>query len=61
MLVTRGPGGERHYLLASENGGSVAAEVLPFVAEPVRVRGSLDRLGSDLRVLRIDPGDLERL
>ncbi|MCB9592529.1 MAG: hypothetical protein H6719_07340 [Sandaracinaceae bacterium] len=61
VLVTRGPAGETHYLLASEAGGSVADDVLPFVAEPVRVRGSLERLGSDLRILRIDPTDIERL
>lgn len=61
VLVTRGRGGEAHYLLASEAGGSVAAEVLPYVAEPVRVRGSLERVGSDLLVLRIDPSEIERL
>ncbi len=49
-----------HYLLASRENGSVAREVLPYVAEPVRVTGVLERV-ADLLVLRIDPRAIERL
>jgi len=62
VLVTRDADGEeRFYVLASRDGRSVAADVLPFIAEPVRVRGTLERVGSDLNVLRIDPRDIQRL
>jgi len=62
VLVTRdAEGREWHYLLASEEGGSVARAVLPYVSEPVRVRGSLSRIGDDLRIVRIDPSEIERL
>jgi len=62
VLVTRdAAGAERFYVLASRDNRSVAAEVLPFVAEPVRVRGTLERVGSDLNVLRIDPAEIQRL
>ncbi|MFK7988977.1 MAG: hypothetical protein AB8I08_23365 [Sandaracinaceae bacterium] len=55
VLVGRAPGGDPTYaVLASEGGGSVSRGVLPFVAEPVRVTGSLVRR-ADLFVLRIDP------
>ncbi|MGE0789827.1 MAG: hypothetical protein AB7S26_29410 [Sandaracinaceae bacterium] len=60
VLVTHDAhGGTTHYLLASVDGGPVAREVLPYVAEPVRVHGRLERT-ADLYVLRIDPATIER-
>lgn len=49
-----------HYLLATEENGSIAREVLPFVAEPVEVGGRLYR-EHDLLVLRTDPSRIRRL
>lgn len=60
VLVTHDRAGRAtHYLLASRDGTSVAREVLPFVAEPVRVSGRLSRV-ADLLVLRIDPSTIAR-
>lgn len=61
VFVTRGPGGETFFVLTTASGEPATDAVLPFVAEPVRVRGSLARLGSDLRVLALDFGGIERL
>lgn len=61
VLVTHDAAGHAtHYVLASLANGSVAREVLPFVAEPVRVRGRLFRT-ADLLVLRLDPSTISRL
>ncbi|MCZ7677776.1 MAG: hypothetical protein M5U28_02950 [Sandaracinaceae bacterium] len=61
LLVARDASGRAaHYLLASTQNRSIATEVLPYVAEPVRVTGRLTRV-SDLLVLRVDPSAIERL
>ena len=49
-----------HFLLASQENGSIAREVLPFVAEPVEVTGHLRRIG-DLTIFAIDPSAIRRL
>jgi hypothetical protein len=49
-----------HYVLANEENGSIARDVLPFVAEPVEVTGRLSRVG-DLRILAIRPDAIRRL
>ena len=60
VLVTVGVDGhETHYLLASLQGGPVNEAVAPFAAEPVEVRGRLERRG-DLQVLHIDPAEIRR-
>jgi hypothetical protein len=61
MFITRGEeGGIQYYLLAGVDGRSVDDRILPFVADPVEIRGSVDRLG-DLLVFRIDPAAIRRL
>lgn len=60
VLVTFGAdGSETHYVLASTEGGRVNEAVAPFAAEPVEVRGRLERRG-DLHVLHIDPAEIRR-
>ncbi len=60
VLVTLGAdGSETHYVLASIEGGRVNEAVAPFAAEPVEVRGRLERRG-DLHVLHIDPAEILR-
>ncbi|HUU35885.1 MAG TPA: hypothetical protein VMW48_17590, partial [Vicinamibacterales bacterium] len=60
VLVTAdAAGSERHYVLASRQGGPVNEAVAPFAAEPVEVRGRLERRG-DLDVLHIDPAEIRR-
>ncbi len=60
VLVTIGAdGSETHYVLASTAGGRVNEAVAPFAAEPVDVRGRLERRG-DLHVLHIDPAEIRR-
>jgi len=57
VLVARGASGEDQdvaYVLVRGDGRALSAEILPFVAEPVRVTGTLERHG-ELRLLRIDP------
>lgn len=61
ILVARDPSGNaRHYVLATEDNHSISRAILPWVAEPVRVRGRLYRT-ADLRVLRIRLEDIDRL
>ncbi|MEQ8765270.1 MAG: hypothetical protein RL885_15150 [Planctomycetota bacterium] len=60
LVVRNADGQEQHVVLASEDGGPCNEDVLPFVAEPVRVRGTLHRV-SGLDWLWIDPADIERL
>jgi hypothetical protein len=56
MLVTsRGA-----YLVALADGSDAHNEVVDFVAEPVRVTGSLEQTES-LGILRIDPRNIERV
>ena len=60
VLVTVGADGhETHYVLASTQGERVNEAVAPFAAEPVEVRGRLERRG-DLQVLHIDPTEIRR-
>ena len=60
MFVTRSSGGgETFYLLTDADGGPVLDAVLPFVGEPVRLRGEVGRLG-DLFILRLANGTIER-
>ena len=60
MLVTTDvTGAETRYVLASRRGGPVNAEVAPFAAEAVEVRGRLVRRG-DLQVLHVDPAEIRR-
>jgi hypothetical protein len=61
MLVTRDAAGSRSYfLLTGVEGRSLDDRILPFVADPVEVTGTLEDLGS-LRLLRIDPAVIRRL
>ncbi len=60
VLVTTGADGrDTHYVLASTTDGRINDAVAPFAAEPVDVRGRLERRG-DLRVLHIDPAEIRR-
>lgn len=60
VLISRSAdGSERSYLLASREGGRVNEAVAPFAAEPVEVRGRLERRG-DLHVLYLDPAEIRR-
>jgi len=61
MFVTFDDAGKRsYYLLASPDGGPLDERILPFVADPVEIRGSLERR-DDIVLLKIDPADLRRL
>ena len=60
MLVATGPAsGPEYYMLTTDEGGMANALVRPFVAEPVEVTGTAERLG-DLLFLRVDPGGIRR-
>jgi hypothetical protein len=61
VLISRRPGAAaEHYLLAGPGGAPINQEVLPWVAEPVRITGALSRVG-DLQILELDPETIERL
>jgi hypothetical protein len=61
LFVVRDAQGEtRRFLLTAASGRSVNREVVDLVAEPLRIRGRVHRLGS-LLVLRADPATYERL
>lgn len=64
VLVTRdhASGTEQHYLLvrADAEPAELGRAVLPYLAEPVALRGRLERRG-DLLVLAIDPATIRRL
>ena len=53
-------GGETQYLLAAYDGTSLAQPLLPFVAEPVEIRGRVVQRG-DVLVLRTDVQHVSRL
>ncbi|MBI1337867.1 MAG: hypothetical protein GC164_13025 [Phycisphaera sp.] len=54
MLVARNDtGGEDYFLLTDENGGPVLDSVLPYLGEPVTIKGRVSAIG-DLNILRID-------
>lgn len=57
LLVRDGEGRAGYFLLVGESGEAVNAEVLPLVAEPVRVTGRLKQLGSQ-RILYADPAKI---
>lgn len=60
VRVTKGADGRQtHYVLASTQGERVNDAVAPFAAEPVEVRGRLERRG-DLQVVHIDPSEIRR-
>lgn len=59
VLVTSEQG-LTHYLLVGRDGGEVNDAVIPFVAEPVELAGTLERRG-DLLILAIDPAAIRRL
>ncbi len=60
LVVDRLGGGVRTVLLTGPGGRAINAEVLDFVAEPVRVTGELKRLDGRL-VLEADPAEIQRL
>lgn len=49
-----------YYLLTDSQGAAVNQGVLPFVADPVEVRGELEQWGDQL-VLKISPSSIRRL
>jgi hypothetical protein len=57
LLITRDPAGgpNQTYLLTDAEGESAAAQVLPYLGEPVEVRGILQRR-ADMLWLQLDPG-----
>lgn len=61
MLVTRDAGGNASYYLLIAPGGTAANDLVrPFVAEPVEVSGTLERV-EDLVFIRLDAGGIQRL
>jgi hypothetical protein len=61
MFVTRAANGqEQAYVLADRQGGPLGDEVLPYVAEPVRLSGE-PVVEGDVSFLRIDVAKIERL
>jgi hypothetical protein len=60
LLARDSRGREAFLLLAGSRGEQLHHEVLDFVAEPVRIRGTLTRAGGQL-VLRADPSQLAHL
>jgi hypothetical protein len=60
LLVRDEAGGTRHVLLVGPKGEAINDRVLDRVAEPVRVRGRLQRENGQL-VLRTDPSTIERM
>ena len=59
FVVRHGRGEASYLLLTAADGGSVNSRVLDRVAEPLRIRGRVERFG-DLLVLRADPETYER-
>lgn len=62
LLVRDARGRATYLLLTGADGGAVGAELVEraLIAEPVRVRGRVDRLGDRL-LLRADPASIERV
>jgi len=60
LVVRDGEGRATSFLLVSAAGEPLGREVLPLVAEPVEIRGRVERVG-ELLVLRADPGSYRRL
>ncbi len=59
MLVVNEPAGRAYYLLTGPAGEPIGEGVLPFIADPVEVRGSVEARAG-LRLLRINPDDIRR-
>ena len=64
MFVTRNASGERtYYLLTDADGNGLRGDALdrliPFIADPVRIEGEIERWG-DLLVCRVDLGSVVR-
>lgn len=61
MFVTRDAGGAATcYLLLDSTGGPIDPAILPFIADPVEVRGERSEWGR-LNILRVRPEDVRRL
>ncbi len=60
LLVRDTTGFSAYYLLVGPAGEAINREVLDFVAEPVEIRGRVQRRGGQL-VLRARPEDIQRL
>lgn len=60
LIVPAADGGETQYLLATYDGESLARPLLPFVAEPVEIRGRVVQRG-DVQVLQTDVEHVSRL
>jgi len=60
LLVRVGAGQAVYYLLVGADGEPINGDVLDFVAEPVEIRGVVQRRG-DLLVLRAPPAAIQRL
>jgi hypothetical protein len=61
LLVAREPGGRSAtFLLVTPEGRAPGREILPLVAEPIRLRGQAVRSG-DLQLLVTDPSTWERV
>lgn len=61
MLVTRDAAGTpSYYLLTGPDGKALDERLLPFVADPVKITGTIEQDG-DLRLFRINPADIRRL
>lgn len=60
FVVPAADGGETHYLLATYDGTSLAQPLLPFVAEPVEIRGRVVQRG-DVLLLQTDVQHVTRL
>ena len=59
FYATRADGGRSHFLLTTSAGQTARGVVLAYIGEPVRVRGTLDRIG-DLPILRLEAGGVTR-
>ena len=60
LLVREGGGLTRHVLLVGRSGEPIGAALLDRVAEPLEVRGHLQRLDGQW-ILRADPAELRRI
>ncbi|MCG3130986.1 MAG: hypothetical protein FLDDKLPJ_01761 [Phycisphaerae bacterium] len=61
MFVTIDADGKRsYYLLCNHEGLALDARILPFVADPVEITGTLERR-DDLTLFKINPADIQRL
>ncbi len=60
LLLRDADGPARWMLLVGPDGGSVSEQVLPFVAEPIEISGTVTKQG-DVLVLAADPATFRRL